>query len=59
MNANTGALYESMEEALNAGERGTDLVEITGTQEQVEKISAAVKAAREADPVQRRKGASG
>lgn len=55
MNVNTGALYASMTDALEAGERGTDLVEIIGTQEQVEKISAAVKAEREAEAVLRRK----
>lgn len=55
MNVNTGALCASMTDALEAGERGTDLVEIIGTQEQVEKISAAVKAEREAEAVLRRK----
>lgn len=46
MNVNTGALYESMEDALNAGESAADLVEITGTREQVEKISKAVQSER-------------
>lgn len=44
MNTYTGATYGSLEEALDAGERREDLVEIFGTDEQVQAVSDAVKA---------------
>lgn len=45
MNPDTGDLYESVQAAVEAGEREEDVVEIHGTREQVEKISQAVKMA--------------
>lgn len=42
MNANTGALYDSKAAALKAGEMERELVEITGTRSQVERVAQAV-----------------
>ena len=44
MNADTGKTYPSFRTAIDAGEDPDDLVEITGTDEQVSKVSDAVKA---------------
>lgn len=45
MNLDSGELYESMQAAIEAGEKKEDLVEVRGTREQVEKLSRKVKMA--------------
>jgi len=46
MNVATGALYETMQAALDAGEREEDLVEVIGTREQAERVSTAIQRMR-------------
>lgn len=56
MNPNTGEVYESMEDALAAGEDIRDLVTVTGSRENVEKVATALrKAKRRAQKQARRK----
>lgn len=56
VNANTGKVYESMEDALAAGEDIRDLVQVTGSRENVNKVATAVrKAKRKAQRQARRK----
>lgn len=45
MNVDTGDYYDSMREAVEAGEKEEDLVEVHATAEQIEKLSQAVKMA--------------
>ncbi len=44
MNVNSGVTYQSLTAALDAGEKPEDIVEIIGTEEQVQQVSDAVKA---------------
>jgi len=55
MNVDTGKLYPSLPEALDAGEDPQNLVEIVGTREQVERLSEAVKKAKKAKRKQAQK----
>lgn len=49
MNTDTGALYNSMQDALDAGEKPEKLVEVTGTAEQARALSEKIKFANEVE----------
>lgn len=45
MNVETGRMYPSLSDALDAGEDPSDVVEVVGTEEQVQRLSDNVAAA--------------
>lgn len=48
VNVDSGAIYPSKEAALDAGEKPENIVEVLGTEEQVQRLSAKIREAKKA-----------